>query len=425
MSSNRKNNFILILIFLLVIAAFALSYNKSISQAVSEAAEKDRAMLSQLNVEVIGKLTSAGTSDEWKAIVDSYDGIKITVVDENNDVIVSSDGENTALDISVQNAFNYKQKAYIIKSKKYLLKNYENDGSVLLEFVFTEFVIGCAGLILMIFIIYTIMLRPYKRFYRLMEEYERTGKLPENKFKGYIGHVYDRFASLTKNLERQQKNQQRIIASISHDIKTPLTSIMGYTERLKKNNISPERRERYLDTVYNKSLEIRGLVDEFDEYLGYHMSDKMDSVRLSTGQLCEQIVSEYADELENAGVRFDVINNAEKAFVTVDRPKLNRVIGNIVSNSLKHFKSEEKRIRVVLTDRKNSVFMEVSDNGEGVPEEKLELIFEPLYTSDEGRKVAGLGLAICREIIESHGGNIHAEKSDLGGLAICIELPKT
>lgn len=425
MSSNRKNNFILILIFLLVIAAFALSYNKSISQAVSEAAEKDRAMLSQLNVEVIGKLTSAGTSDEWKAIVDSYDGIKITVVDENNDVIVSSDGENTALDISVQNAFNYKQKAYIIKSEKYLLKNYENDGSVLLEFVFTEFVIGCAGLILMIFIIYTIMLRPYKRFYRLMEEYERTGKLPENKFKGYIGHVYDRFASLTKNLERQQKNQQRIIASISHDIKTPLTSIMGYTERLKKDNISPERRERYLDTVYNKSLEIRGLVDEFDEYLGYNMSDKMDSVRLSTGQLCEQIVSEYADELENTGVRLDVINNAEKAFLTVDRPKLNRVIGNIVSNSLKHFKSEEKRIRVVLTDRKNSVFIEVSDNGEGVPEEKLELIFEPLYTSDEGRKVAGLGLAICREIIESHGGNIHAEKSDLGGLAICIELPKT
>lgn len=425
MSSNRKNNFLLILIFLLVIAAFALSYNKSVSQAVSEAAERDREMLSHLNTEVIGRLTSAGSSGEWKSIIDSYDGIKITVVDENNAVIVSSDGGDTALDISVQNAFNYKQKAYIIKSKKYLLKDSENEGSVLLEFIFTEFMIGCAGLLLMIFIIYTIMLRPYKRFYRLIEEYERTGKLPENKFKGYIGHVYDRFASLTKNLERQQKNQQRIIASISHDIKTPLTSIMGYTERLKKDNISPERRARYLDTVYSKSLEIRGLVDEFDEYLGYNMSDKMDSVRLSTGQLCEQIVSEYADELENTGVRLNVINNAEKAFVTVDRPKFNRVVGNIVSNSLKHFNSDEKKISVLVTDNKNSVFIEISDNGEGVPEEKLELIFEPLYTSDEGRKVAGLGLAICREIIESHGGNIHARKSDLGGLAVCIELPRT
>ncbi|MGN1194231.1 MAG: sensor histidine kinase, partial [Acutalibacteraceae bacterium] len=244
-------------------------------------------------------------------------------------------------------------------------------------------------------------------------------------FKGYMGHVYDRFDSLTKNLERQQKNQQRIIASISHDIKTPLTSIMGYTERLKKDNIPPERRERYLDTVYNKSLEIRGLVDEFDEYLGYNMSDKVDSVRLSTKQFCEQIIAEYADELENSGVKFEVINNAQKAYITIDKPKTNRVIGNIVSNSLKHFKGEAKHIRVTLSERKNSVYIVIADNGEGVTEDKLELIFEPLYTSDEGRKVAGLGLAICREIIESHGGTVHAEKSELGGLAICIELPKT
>ena len=155
------------------------------------------------------------------------------------------------------------------------------------------------------------------------------------------------------------------------------------------------------------------------------MSDKVDSVRLSTKQLCEQIIAEYADELESEGVRFEVINNAERAYVTVDKPKLNRVIGNIVSNSLKHFKGEEKHIRVMLTEKKNSIYMKIDDNGEGVAEDKLELIFEPLYTSDEGRKVAGLGLAICREIIESHGGSIHAEKSELGGLAVCIELPKT
>ena len=200
---------------------------------------------------------------------------------------------------------------------------------------------------------------------------------------------------------------------------------MGYTERLKKDNIPPERRERYLDTVYNKSLEIRGLVDEFDEYLGYNMSDKVDSVRLSTKQLCEKITGEYADELENAGVRFEIINNAERAFLTVDGPKINRVFGNIISNSLKHFKSGTKRIRVTLSEKKNSVLIRIDDNGEGVEQEKLELIFEPLYTSDEGRKVAGLGLAICREIIESHGGTIHAEESVLGGLSVCIELPKT
>ena len=65
-----------------------------------------------------------------------------------------------------------------------------------------------------------------------------------------------------------------------------------------------------------------------------------------------------------------------------------------------------------------------SDNGEGVDEDKMNLIFEPLYTSDEGRKVAGLGLAICKEIVDVHYGKIYAEKSDLGGLAVCVELPR-
>ena len=140
---------------MLVIAAFAMSYNRSISQAVSDAASNDREMLGKLNVEIINKLTAADSSREWKDIIESYDGIKITVVDENNDVIVSSDKESTVLDVSVQNAFNYHQKAYIIKSKKYLLKNYKNEGSILLEFIFTEFLIGCASLMLLIFIIYS------------------------------------------------------------------------------------------------------------------------------------------------------------------------------------------------------------------------------------------------------------------------------
>ena len=69
-------------------------------------------------------------------------------------------------------------------------------------------------------------------------------------------------------------------------------------------------------------------------------------------------------------------------------------------------------------------YINISDNGEGVSEDKLEIIFEPLYTSDEGRKVAGLGLANCREIVSAHGGNIYARASDFGGLEICIELPR-
>ena len=104
---------------------------------------------------------------------------------------------------------------------------------------------------------------------------------------------------------------------------------------------------------------------------------------------------------------------------------LRRVFGNLFSNSLKHFHSSNRRIRVDIKTEKDKVLIDVDDSGEGVAEDKLELIFEPLYTSDQGRQVAGLGLPICREIIESHRGRIYAAGSELGGLKVCIELNRT
>ena len=104
--------------------------------------------------------------------------------------------------------------------------------------------------------------------------------------------------------------------------------------------------------------------------------------------------------------------------------RFKRVFGNIFANSVKHFKGTEKIVRVDIYSDKDNVYFHISDNGEGVPEENLELIFEPLYTSDEGRRVAGLGLSICREIIDAHSGMIYAQKSDLGGLEVIIELDR-
>ena len=89
-----------------------------------------------------------------------------------------------------------------------------------------------------------------------------------------------------------------------------------------------------------------------------------------------------------------------------------------------NIKEGEKKICVEFFTNNEMVAMKFSDNGKGVDEDKLELIFEPLYTSDEGRKVAGLGLSICREITEAHDGRIYAEKSDMGGLAVTVELPR-
>ncbi len=423
---SKRSNIAAFFIMLGVIVAFAFSYNAYVTRTVADAAYNDRQILQEYNSEIILKLTRAESVEAWSEIVEQYQDIVISIENDENRVIVMSEGRTwSALDVKVQTPFDYQGNAYVIKTSVYLLRDYLTDVRVLVRFVFIEFLIGLAALSLLFFAIYSVMLRPYRSVYRAIEDYDKTGKLKEIKITGYAGDVYKRFVSLTKNLEREQENQRRIIASISHDIKTPLTSIMGYTEQLQKEGISKERQTRYLQTVYAKSEDITRLIKEFDDYLSFNTEKEINTEEISLEQINESIIDDYAYELENNGIDFEILLKGDpKAAADIDKAKWGRVLGNIFSNSVKHLTGEKKEIRVTLDSDKEKIYVIIDDSGEGVPEDKLELIFEPLYTSDEGRKVAGLGLAICREITELHGGRIYAEKSHLGGLRVCIELER-
>ncbi len=426
MKQDKRASFLVVLILLAAVTAFAFSYNSSVTAAVANAAYNDNETLLAYNNEIIKKLIAEPSVNTWTDIVEQYEDVVIVIENSENDVVTKSVGRTwSALDVKVQTPFQYKGNAYLIKSSVYLLRDYITDVRVLVQFVFVEFLIGLSAISLLFFIIYSIMLRPYKLVYKAIENYDKTGKLEKIVIKGYAGHVYRRFVSMTENLARQQNNQRRIIASISHDIKTPLTSIMGYSERLKSDNISKERKERYLDTVYIKSREIHQLVDEFDEYLSYNMITNLKTEKFSMAALARMVRENYADEFEASGVHFLVENRCnEKDEIHLDLQKFKRVLSNIYSNSYKHMDKEKKIISTIFSSDKKMFYINISDNGEGVSEDKLEVIFEPLYTSDEGRKVAGLGLANCREIISAHNGNIYATASESGGLEICIELPR-
>lgn len=425
MRYNRKLNFAVILIFLGVIVSFAYLYNSYVTQVVTDAAYNDREILQNYNNEIIRKLVSQESEDSWELIIEQYDEIVIKIENSDNMVIAQTQGRNwTALDVKVSTPFEYHGEAYMIRTSVYLLRDYVADVRGVVGFVFVEFLIGLSALCLLIFVIYNAMLRPYKVIYRAIEEYDKNGNLNNANLKGYAGRVYNRFRSLTENLEKQHQNQQRIIASISHDIKTPLTSIMGYAERLSKGNISEERRTRYLDTVYGKSLEIQHLVNEFDEYLSFNISQQFRFEKTTANIIAAELLENYEAEMELLGVDFSVNNRAGKADVCIDKIKIKRVFDNIFNNSVKHFKNDEKIINVDISSSKDKLLIKISDNGEGVEEEKLDVIFEPLYTSDQGRKVAGLGLAICREIIDGHCGRIYASESEYGGLALWIELDR-
>ena len=149
MTKDIKANVVVILLFLGVIVAFAYSYNASVTTAVTNSAYNDEESLKQYNYEIIEKLGKTESTADWSDIVEQYRDIVIVIENSSNEVVTRSKDRNwTALDVKVRTAFEYKNKAYMIISSVYLLRDYAADSKVLVRFVFVEFLIGLSALCL-------------------------------------------------------------------------------------------------------------------------------------------------------------------------------------------------------------------------------------------------------------------------------------
>lgn len=425
MLRTRKFNILLVAFLIVAVLCINHYYFVSIGQEVNKYAERDEKILQDYSAEITGRLKSAEDISQWQKIIDEYDETVVVIEDSDGNQIIATTGkEFSMLDSKVQQVFAYEGEAYLIKISAYFLREYLSDSGYLLRFVFMAVLIAALMIVLFFMVVYAFMLRPVYKLYDTIERYERGEPIRKMAGRSETAMLQNRFVAMTETINKQQQNQRRIIASISHDIKTPLTSIMGYAEMLKKGNISEERKNRYLNTIYQKSIHIRDLIDDFDEYLSYNMQSSLKKVKMPVDVMMEQLTESYDDELERFDVRFLYNHRSNNDIVEVDIQKMRRVFGNVISNSLKHFNTDKKIIEITCESEEDTVRIEIADNGTGVEEDKLEMVFEPLYTSDEGRKVAGLGLAICKEIVEGHGGEIYAERSVYSGLSIIIRLKK-
>lgn len=427
MKYARRANIIVALFTLILIFVFGVLYNMSVKNGIADAYRTDRETLNNDNLQIIEQLQHTQSTDSWQRIVDQYEDYHISIKDSDNNFVASSTVRGWSLfDVRIRTPFDYQGRAYMISSSMRLMGDKSSQAQYLTWLVLIELLIVLSALLLLIFVIYSVILRPYYKFYLLMEDYEHGKPLQPQKFRGNIGRIYARFLKLTQSLDRQQQNQRQIIASISHDVKTPLTSILGYAERLQqKSDLSPERRRSYLATIYDKATDIEALIDEFDEYLSYKMEKEPHTEPITTEALCDLLRREFEEELSYAGIAFTLHNEAPGAVMALNQAKVKRVAGNLISNSAKHVPQSGGRIAIDMTADREHVIIRVADNGDGMDPEKLPYIFEPLFTTDDSRKVAGLGLAICKEIVESTGGAIEAGPSQaLGGLEITITLPK-
>ena len=221
--------------------------------------------------------------------------------------------------------------------------------------------------------------------------------------------------------QRRQQSRKELIAGMSHDLKSPLTSIRAYSEAIRDGVAQkPEMQQRYIETICRKEQEIETMVNRLFEFSKLDLSElplKMEAV--DVGAELRAIEEDYSDKAY-------VNVSADECTAEADREQLRRIAKNIIDNSIKY--SGRDRVCVDIRAEKCSdmVRLSFSDDGKGVPDEQLPKLFDLFYRADPAREHSGdgsgLGLAVVKKTAEQMGGSVESRRSVGGGLCIIVML---
>ncbi|GHV50606.1 hypothetical protein AGMMS49579_04470 [Spirochaetia bacterium] len=228
--------------------------------------------------------------------------------------------------------------------------------------------------------------------------------------------------------EKYENNRRELIAGISHDLRTPLTSIKAYLEGIETGLAStPEKQQKYFSTIKNKANDLEHIINQLFLFSKLDIGEyPMNMQKIDLGRTLAEMLGELADEYRRRGLVITQGQNVENIFVNADYLQLRNVIINILENSVKYKNTEEGALVVNCSVSGSTAEIILADDGPGVPPDALDKLFDVFYRTDPARnnekKGSGLGLAIADKTIRRMGGTIHAELPG-HGLSIIINLP--
>lgn len=232
-----------------------------------------------------------------------------------------------------------------------------------------------------------------------------------------------------KNERLARENEQKkdeLIVYLAHDIKTPLTSMIGYLSLLSEIKDMPqEQRNRYIGIALDKSYRLEYLINELFDVARFN-SEKivLEKEEINLNLMLEQIADDFYPTLKEMNKKINFTSD-EKTILYADPDKLSRVFNNLIKNAVNYSK-ENTDIDISILNKENQATVKITNKGKQIPKEKLDKIFEKFYRLDSSRTSktggSGLGLAIAKEIAELHGGRIYAE-SDMKETTFSVILP--
>ena len=244
-----------------------------------------------------------------------------------------------------------------------------------------------------------------------------------------IGYLAACLSYMASEIARSEDDQKKFVANVSHDFRSPLTSIRGFLEAMMDGTIPPELHNKYLGIVLNETERLTKLTNSLLTLNNLNTQGLLlNKVHFDINQVIRNTAASFEATCRQKNIRFELVLTGELLYVYADVDKIQQVLYNLIDNAIK-FSHSGSFIKLETSEKKKRILVSVKDSGIGIPKDDLKMIWERFYKSDLSRgkdkKGTGLGLSITKEIIAAHNENINVISTPGEGTEFIFTLPRS
>ncbi|KOR26800.1 HAMP domain-containing sensor histidine kinase [Clostridium sp. L74] len=243
-----------------------------------------------------------------------------------------------------------------------------------------------------------------------------------------INTFLDRYQSISVDNKNYKDHHKKMISNISHDIRTPLTALMGYVDLLSDNSITKEKKEEYISIIKERGTALKELMEEFFQMAKLECNDMEITIKkFNMSEVVRKNIITFMNEINERNITPEINIGNEEIFALGDASYMSRIITNLISNSLK-YGYEGKVIGIDLKKDNKWVYLSIWDKGKGIHKDELPYIFDRLYTGEKSRnrnfQGSGLGLSIVKNMVQHMNGSITAKSIPYEKTIFTVKIPK-
>ncbi len=322
---------------------------------------------------------------------------------------------------------DYKVRAYVLIHKSMNNVLSPTDSIVNIVFASASVIFLCSLLLLLVFTF--VVYRPINRITKVAKGYAKGDFKQQIKVRNHdeIGYVAQTMNYMATELDTLEDEQRKFISNISHDFRSPLTSIKGYIEAMIDGTIPVEMQEKYLNIILFETERLSKLTQNILDLNKFgHQGMMLDITEFDINHMIRTTILTFEGTCSKKGLSFDLLLTEQQLFVKGDMGKIQQVLYNLIDNATK-FSHKDSVITIETNVKNGKVFVSVKDRGIGIPSDSIKKIWERFYKTDQSRgkdkKGTGLGLAIVKEIIQAHKQNINVISTEGVGTEFIFTLP--